>query len=45
MLELEAGSVEDAVAQALRGAASGGNVVPPPRENESLAISNEEGDI
>ena len=31
MLEFEADSVEDAVAQALRGAASGGNVVPPPR--------------
>lgn len=31
ILELEAGSVDEAVSQALRGAASGGNVVPPPR--------------
>ena len=31
MLELEATTPADAVAQALRGAASGGNVVPPPR--------------
>ncbi len=31
MLELEATSPADAVAQALRGAASGENVVPPPR--------------